>query len=221
MAEKNFFLVNRSLLAHWLWQDKPFSKGQAWIDLIALANYADTKVVSRGEVVTCKRGDVNFSILYLSERWGWSRGKTARFLKLLESDSMVKINATTNRTTITIENYERFQTEQTTDATTGGQQAEQRSVQWPDIIKEGKRKRKKDKEYIDPALGEFGNVLLSEEELEKLTVRFPYDWQERIERLSAYMQSRGKRYKSHYATILTWERNEKKQSGDKEDFLDL
>ena len=52
-------------------------------------------------------------------------------------------------------------------------------------------------------------------------MRFPYDWQERIERLSAYMQSRGKRYKSHYATILTWERNEKKQSGDKEDFLDL
>ena len=59
-----------------------------------------------------------------------------------------------------------------------------------------------------PAMGEFENVLLSEEELEKLKERFPYDWQEKIDRLSVYMKSKGKRYKSHYATILNWARRD-------------
>lgn len=68
--------------------------------------------------------------------------------------------------------------------------------------------------------GEFKNVKLSEEELEKLKVRFPYDWQERIERLSSYMSSKGKRYKSHYATILNWARKEQ-QKESCNDFLDL
>ena len=47
MAEANFFLVNRSILNHWVWDDKPFSKGQAWIDLIALANHTDKKTECR------------------------------------------------------------------------------------------------------------------------------------------------------------------------------
>lgn len=51
--------------------------------------------------------------------------------------------------------------------------------------------------------GEYANVLLTDEELEKLKADFS-DWQERIERLSEYIASSGKRYKSHYATIRSW-----------------
>lgn len=53
--------------------------------------------------------------------------------------------------------------------------------------------------------GTFGNVKLSEDEFEKLKVQFGEgSAQERIERLSAYIASKGKKYKSHYATILNW-----------------
>ena len=227
MAEKNFFLVNRSLLIHWLWEDKPFSKGQAWIDLIAMANYIDKKTEHRGKIIVCRRGDVNVSMLRLAERWGWSRGKTERFLKLLESDGMVKVNATRNRTTITIENYEKYQGCLETGEVLSEKGADKKQTmeeQEQDTKKEEKeREKKKDniEKYSYPAWGEFGNVLLSEEELEKLKVRFPYDWQERIEHLSAYMRSRGKRYKSHYATILSWARNEEKSTQKGEDFLEL
>ncbi len=65
--------------------------------------------------------------------------------------------------------------------------------------------------------GEFGNVKLSEEELEKLKERFPYDWRGKIDNLSSYMASKGKRYKSHYATILNWARKEGPKKRDKED----
>lgn len=53
--------------------------------------------------------------------------------------------------------------------------------------------------------GEFQNVMLSDAEYVKLMNRFP-DYEERIERLSAYMSSTGKKYASHYATILNWAR---------------
>jgi phage replication O-like protein O len=57
--------------------------------------------------------------------------------------------------------------------------------------------------------GEFQNVLLTDEEYQKLKDRFPNDMEARIEKLSGYMESTGKRYKSHYATILNWSRTEK------------
>ena len=97
--------VKRQIQEHWLWKDKPFSQGQAWIDLIMLANYEDKKMPYKGEIIICERGTVNLSISYLANRWGWSRDKTRRFLKLLESDGMVTVKATTHRTTITLENY--------------------------------------------------------------------------------------------------------------------
>jgi len=56
--------------------------------------------------------------------------------------------------------------------------------------------------------GEYENVLLSDGELDKLKNRFP-DYLERIERLSGYIASKGTRYKSHYATICNWAKNEK------------
>ena len=55
--------------------------------------------------------------------------------------------------------------------------------------------------------GEYKNVLLSDEDMDKLRAEFP-DWQNRIERLSAYMASTGKSYKNHLATIRNWARKD-------------
>ncbi len=62
--------------------------------------------------------------------------------------------------------------------------------------------------------GEYQNVLLSDTDLAKLKAEFPADWQERIERLSAYMASTGKSYKNHLATIRNWARMDAKRNGD-------
>ena len=110
--------VHRQIQDHWLWKDKPFSQGQAWIDLIMLANYEDKKLPYKGEVITCERGTVNLSISYLANRWGWSRKRAKNFLNLLESDGMVSTNATTHRTVITIENYSVYNDVPTAKGTT-------------------------------------------------------------------------------------------------------
>ncbi|EOL42029.1 hypothetical protein RV11_GL003478 [Enterococcus phoeniculicola] len=56
--------------------------------------------------------------------------------------------------------------------------------------------------------GEYQNVLLSDEDMEKLQKEFSSDWQERIERLSEYCASTGKTYKNYLATIRNWAKRE-------------
>lgn len=56
--------------------------------------------------------------------------------------------------------------------------------------------------------GMYNNVLLSDEDMEKLQAEFPHDYSDRIERLSEYIASTGKSYKSHLATIRSWARKE-------------
>lgn len=62
--------------------------------------------------------------------------------------------------------------------------------------------------------GEYNNVLLSDEDLEKLKSEFPGDYQQRIERLSAYIASKGAKYKNHLATIRNWAKREEQAKKD-------
>ena len=62
--------------------------------------------------------------------------------------------------------------------------------------------------------GEYNNVLLTDDELEKLKAEYP-DYLNRIERLSSYVASTGKKYKSHYATIRNWARKDAETRGSK------
>lgn len=66
----------------------------------------------------------------------------------------------------------------------------------------------KAKKPVKHKYGEYQNVLLTDEELEKLKDEY-FDYEERIERLSSYIASKGVKYKSHYATIRNWARKDK------------
>ena len=69
------------------------------------------------------------------------------------------------------------------------------------------------KEIIKEKFGEFENVLLSADELQKLKSKLGAETESYIERLSSYIASSGKKYKSHYATILSWTQKDAKNSG--------
>jgi len=58
--------------------------------------------------------------------------------------------------------------------------------------------------------GEYGNILLSDKEMDKLKAEFPFDWEQRIENISGYCKSTGRTYKDYLATIRNWARREKK-----------
>ena len=56
--------------------------------------------------------------------------------------------------------------------------------------------------------GQYENVLLSDDDLEKLKTEFPNDYTERIDNLSEYMASPGRSYKNHLVTIRRWSRRD-------------
>lgn len=112
--------LNRQLLDNPLWSAEPFSKGQAWVDLLMLANHKPGKFMKKGQVVEVGRGQLALSVTSLVERWGWSKNKVLRFLNVLESESMVKRHANHLTTIITICNYSSFQDGETPDETPNG-----------------------------------------------------------------------------------------------------
>lgn len=114
MAE-GWIRMHRCLQTHWLWEDKPFSYGQAWIDLLMMVNHKDKKTLMDATLVEVPAGTVITSELKLSERWGWSRHKTRTFLKLLESDSMIEKKSDNKKTTIIVVNWAKYQILSTAD----------------------------------------------------------------------------------------------------------
>lgn len=70
------------------------------------------------------------------------------------------------------------------------------------------RARTREEKPVKHRYGEYKNVLLTDDELEKLKERFPQDWERRIEDLSLGIESKGYKYKSHYAAILSWARRD-------------
>jgi len=60
----------------------------------------------------------------------------------------------------------------------------------------------------------FDNILLTEQEYQKLVGRFgEAGTKDRLEALSLYKKSQGKKYKDDYATVLAWERREQRMRG--------
>ena len=68
---------------------------------------------------------------------------------------------------------------------------------------------KESKKQTKHRYGEYKNVLLTDTEFDKLKKEYPTDYKDRIERLSCYIESTGRTYKNHLATIRNWDRMDK------------
>ena len=84
----------------------------------------------------------------------------------------------------------------------------------PDTDTDTDTDTEKEKSIKKKRFGAFKNVRLTSKEYEKLINRFgKHDAKQRIENLGEYIASKGKKYKSHYATILNWSRRDRKSAG--------
>jgi len=115
---KGWISLYRKIQDSWLWEDKPFARGQAWIDLLLQANHKDKKKLSKGELVEIKKGSFLTSEQILAARWGWSRKKVRSFLDVLEKDEKVHLKRTSKGTSLTIVNWDLYQDKGTTEDTT-------------------------------------------------------------------------------------------------------
>ena len=105
--------IYRSIQEHWLWTCEPFSRGQAWIDLLLMANHKEAKIMVNGNLEVVERGQRITSITKLSDRWKWSTKKVTHFLDQLVKDKMIEYISDSSKTVVTIVNYDKYQGKET------------------------------------------------------------------------------------------------------------
>ena len=155
MSAEGWNKVYRSIQDHWIWSCEPFSRGQAFIDLLLMANHKDSKIMINGSLVEVKRGQRITSLRKLSERWKWSVKKVKHFLEQLKKDEMIAYESDSYKTLITIINYSKYQDKETPLGTTntsvddGEGNTEETQRKHEGNTEETQRKtNKNDKEYI-------------------------------------------------------------------------
>lgn len=200
---KGFIIINRRIEDHWIWTDKPYSKGQAWIDLILMANYADSSMLIKGQIVEIKRGQVLRTIGFLSERWGWSAKKVRSFIDQLRGQQMVTPQGTPQGTLITIENYTFWQTLGQESGQQEGQQKGQ--AREHKRIKNNKYKQKNNnKGCRRPSFEEVADYVRQMNY--DMDPEVFYDYYSEVE----WTKKNGQPIKDWKATVRSWERRSKK-----------
>lgn len=101
----------RTLLTNKLWTKEPFTKGQAWVDILLRINHKDNDVLIGNQSIEILKGQTLWSMKDMASRWKWSRKKVANFLKMLKKEHQIDYKSTTKYTVITVVNWEVYQNE--------------------------------------------------------------------------------------------------------------
>lgn len=139
---EGWFKTHRKLMDSPEWLAEPFTRGQAWVDLIALTNHKPGYIRVAGERIDIARGQCGWSEVKLSERWKWSRNKTRRYINELLRDSKVSLKRHTRTTIITICNYNEYQSGDTADDTAESTTERHQTIQQKDTNKNVKNEKK-------------------------------------------------------------------------------
>ncbi|MBW9276681.1 hypothetical protein [Bacteroides fragilis] len=110
----------RKITENPLYFSEAFTRLQAWIDLLIIANHDESYIYIRGNKVEIKRGQIAKTQDTLAERWKWSRGKVLRFLDELQKSGQIVQQKSKLITLISIVNYELYQCGSTTESTSNG-----------------------------------------------------------------------------------------------------
>lgn len=108
--------LNKRIRKHWLWDHPDYFR--AWVDMLMMANWRETKKLYKDEIVVLKRGEFPMSFRALQERWGMSMNKTKRFISLLKKDTMIDTHTDYGYTVVKIINFEKFQAKSDTQVDT-------------------------------------------------------------------------------------------------------
>lgn len=116
--DSGWISLHRKIRDNWIWDDP--EKLRAWIDILLMVNHEDRQIPFDGHIVTIHKGQRLTSLQKLSERWGWSRNRVDRFLRLLDEAGMVTANRTPNGTVLTVINWAFYQDVRDTNGATNG-----------------------------------------------------------------------------------------------------
>lgn len=156
---EGFIKLHRKVQKHWIYDEKrKFSKYEAWLDMLMMANHKDNKFVLGNELIELTKGQFVTSELKLMERWDWGKAKLRSFLELLEKDEMIVKISDRKKTTITICNYSLYHAYETENRPQADHE-QTASRPLADTNKNVKKEKKeKDIHQIDSQFAEFWDL---------------------------------------------------------------
>jgi len=188
---------------------------KVWIYCLCSASSKPFDAVVGSQTIHLKEGQFVFGVLKASEILDIPKSSLHRYMSKLKEWGCISIRPTNKYSVVTVLNWNLYQG----SVAKVGNKKSYKSVgnhrglgdktskvgsKW-----EADGNIQEYKEDIYKAeYGEFNNVLLTDAEYKKLREKFPDTYNDWIERLSTYVESSGRKYKSHYATILNWVRKE-------------
>jgi len=95
---KNYYILQRKIVTDPLYYLEPFTKWQAFQDMIRMVNWDTGQIKNGQEIIKLKRGEFCHTEKHLAKTWKWSRGKVRRFLKWLENDERITVHKTVHKT---------------------------------------------------------------------------------------------------------------------------
>lgn len=109
MNDKNagWIKLHRKIKDHWLWRSD--NRLKWWLDIIFTVNHSDSKVLIKGQLIECKRGQSVRSLEKWARDWGVTKKSVSDFFKLLRKDLMIKTENLKITTRITVCNYDNYQ----------------------------------------------------------------------------------------------------------------
>lgn len=105
---------HRSITEHWIYEpNRPRTYREAWEDILIHVNYEPKKILIKGQLIDCERGQSLNSLQTWAKLFNWTIAKVRHFFKLLENDQMITLEGLQFTTRLTVCNYEYYQGEAT------------------------------------------------------------------------------------------------------------
>lgn len=172
---------------------KPDKWFKIWFYLVSKVNHTDNGKFKRGEAL------VRYSDIM--EACGATKSQVDHSIRWFKKCQMLATRKATRGMFVTVLKYNTYQNLDSYKSDSSGDLKAKPKRNGSDTInkngKNGKNEKKKWRDF----------VFLTDEEYEKLGEKWPLsDLDDKIDALNDYLGSTGKKYKSHYHTILSWDR---------------
>ncbi len=196
--DNGWIKLHRRILRNKLYPNgRPFTKLEAWLDLLLLVNHKEEQVEINYKTYRINPGESVKSIKTWANRWGWSRKRVQRFFRFLKKEDMIDFVSDQNTTHLTVCKWPGYQSKGASNAhrTHIKRTSEEHHTPTNKNDKNGKNEKK--------AYAEF--VSMTRHEYETLVQQYgERDTKKMISKLDNYKGAHGKTYDSDYRTILLW-----------------
>ena len=179
-----------------------------WGYLLLNATHKEYPALFKGERILLMPGQLLTGRKSIASFLKIAESKVQRVLKKLESEQQIEQQKSNKNRLITIVSWDNYQAneQQTEQQVNNNRTTSEQQVNTNKNVKNNKNDKKN-------KYGEFKNVALTEKEYNTIAEKYGVDkLKKKIVDLDSYIESTGKKYKSHNATIQAWIRKDIEQN---------